>query len=316
MATLLFLAVLSVGSVSATENNITEINGHLYSAEEMDDAAGRVNAWTENNGKSPIFVTMRGNRVPIELFLPHSPSVEPVKSPKYTEPQILDASSRVNRWMEVHRKLPNYVTISGRNVNIYEYLPYMGTNVYNLQEKRSSNQYTQAEIEDASLRVNNWIKNNNRLPIYVTINGKNVMIENFLPYMSYVEPIKATTSQYGNGQLNNLAGLSGLDILASYINRNLNHALPAATTAAGVERTKLGDCWGLSDWAGTVLADNGYTVRIVQGATSQSYNHRWLHVLVNGRWVSFDPSAVTRRYGSRHYSTIWASVRNIVKTFN
>jgi len=116
----------------------------------------------------------------------------------------------------------------------------------------------------------------------------------------------STISSYGiilRPELSNLSGLSGLSKLAAYINQNFNHRYGAATTAAGVERTGYGDCWGLSDWAAQILVKNGYDVKIVQGASPESARHRWLEVLVDGSYVRFDPTMVTKKYGSKHYST-------------
>lgn len=114
--------------------------------------------------------------------------------------------------------------------------------------------------------------------------------------------------QHGNphisdSRLSNLRGRQGLRTLAFYIQQNFNHKRGAARTAQGVIETSYGDCWGLSDFALEVLLKNGYTVKVVQGRSSQSNAHRWLEVrLEDGSWSTFDPSLVTKKY---HYKPYW-----------
>lgn len=106
-----------------------------------------------------------------------------------------------------------------------------------------------------------------------------------------------------DSRLSNLCGRQGLRTLAFYIKQNFNHKRGAARTAQGVIETGCGDCWGLSDFALQVLTKNGYTVKLVQGRSSQSNAHRWLEVrLEDGSWSTFDPSIVTKKY---HYKPYW-----------
>ncbi|MGB9837559.1 MAG: transglutaminase domain-containing protein [Methanothermobacter sp.] len=127
---------------------------------------------------------------------------------------------------------------------------------------------------------------------------------------------RAYTRAVSSEDLDDLQGDEGLEKLASYINRNFNHRSGGPHTAEGVERTGYGDCWGLSDWSAKKLAANGYKVKVVQGATSASSRHRWLHVYSEGRWTSFEPSLVTKRYGSKHYTATCGRATTVVKTYN
>ena len=113
------------------------------------------------------------------------------------------------------------------------------------------------------------------------------------------------------GELN---GTTGLVVLQKYMNRNLNHRSGGPHTATGVVKAKVGDCWGLADWAAKQLKANNYKTRIVQGASSAASNHRWVQVYINGKWVNFESSLVTKRYGSKHYSKTCAKVSKVVKT--
>jgi hypothetical protein len=108
-------------------------------------------------------------------------------------------------------------------------------------------------------------------------------------------------------------GTAGLVKLQKYMNKNLNHASGGSHTAAGVEKTGLGDCWGLAEWAAKKLAKQGYTTRIVQGASSSSSRHRWVQVKIDGKWVNFESSLVTKRYGSKPYYRTCAKVSKVIK---
>lgn len=125
---------------------------------------------------------------------------------------------------------------------------------------------------------------------------------------------KATAAE--KKQLNNLTGKTGLKKLAKYINKHLNHRSGAANTAAGVEKTGYGDCWGLSDWTAKTLKKNGYTVRVVQGANRYSSRHRWVKVEIDGEWINFEPSLVTKRYGSKPYTSTCAKASKVIVTYN
>ena len=106
-----------------------------------------------------------------------------------------------------------------------------------------------------------------------------------------------------DSRLSNLRGCQGLKTLAFYIQQNFDHRRGAARTSQGVIETGYGDCWGLSDFALEVLTKNGYTVKLVQGRSSQSNYHRWLEVqLPDGSWTTFDPSLLTKKY---HYKPYW-----------
>ena len=111
------------------------------------------------------------------------------------------------------------------------------------------------------------------------------------------------TLHISDSRLSNLRGRQGLRTLAFYIQQNFDHRRGAARTSQGVIETGYGDCWGLSDFALQVLTKNGYTVKLVQGRSSQSNAHRWLEVqLTDGSWTTFDPSLVSKKY---HYKPYW-----------
>ncbi|MGC9517969.1 MAG: transglutaminase domain-containing protein [Methanomicrobiales archaeon] len=108
---------------------------------------------------------------------------------------------------------------------------------------------------------------------------------------------------------------SGLKSVASDMNKKYNHRSGSSTTAAGVRRTGYGDCWGLADLAAQELKKKGYKVRVVQGASRDSYRHRWVQYSANGKWNTFESTMITKRFGSKHYSYAIASVRTVIKYY-
>ncbi|KZX16687.1 transglutaminase-like superfamily protein [Methanobrevibacter filiformis] len=100
------------------------------------------------------------------------------------------------------------------------------------------------------------------------------------------------------------------------MNGNLNHRSGGSTSFNGVQKSGYGDCWGLAQWAATVLRYNNYETRIVQGPNSYSSNHRWVQVKVNNNWRNFESSLVTKRYGSKPYNRVCASKRSVVVSYN
>ncbi|MDR0900081.1 MAG: hypothetical protein LBM26_00315 [Methanobrevibacter sp.] len=172
---------------------------------------------------------------------------------------------------------------------------------------KSKNLYlTKKTYSDAINRYNKWVKKYKKAPNYVNI-------FNAVKYkvVSESEAKKATKSLPLAGKL---SGKSGLDKLQKYMNKYLNHVNGGPSTFAGVVKSKVGDCWGLAEWAAKQLKSNGYKVRIVQGASSYAWNHRWVQVKVSGKWVNFESSLVTKKYGSKHYSKTCAKANSIVRT--
>jgi hypothetical protein len=115
--------------------------------------------------------------------------------------------------------------------------------------------------------------------------------------------------------LTSISGTSGLTTLMNYMNKNLNHYSSGPSTADGVTRAKGGDCWGLAAWASRVLKANGYDGRIVSGASSSSSNHRWVQVKIDNKYINFESSLITKRYGSKHYTRTCATVNKVISYF-
>lgn len=162
---------------------------------------------------------------------------------------------------------------------------------------------------DAITRYTKFVKTYKKDPNYVNI-------FNAYKYVTFTETddnktVKKSASLPLAGELK---GKAGLTVLQKYMNRNLNHKSGGPSTFAGVVKAKVGDCWGLAEWASKQLKANGYKTRIVQGASSASSRHRWVQVYVGGKWINFESSLVTKKYGSKHYSKTCARVSKIIKT--
>ncbi|MCE5213752.1 MAG: hypothetical protein LLF83_03410 [Methanobacterium sp.] len=346
---MLISCIAIAGSSFATDSSQTTINGNTYTAAQIQDANDRVNTFQETNNRLPSYVTISGNKIAINDFLPYlenssttsegtgntgttsttSTTGTVINGVTYTNAQIQDAVTRVNTFKATNNRLPSYVTISGNKIAINDFQAYLGNSSTTSEGNTGTTSttstvingvtYTNAQIQDAVTRVNTFKATNNRLPSYVTISGNKIAINDFLPYLGNDTATTITgtgTTSLGHGLLNGLSGTAGLSTLQSYIYKYLNHQYGASTTAAGVESTGLGDCWGLSAWTAQVLHDNGYTVRIVQGASVEASNHRWVQVLLGGTWVNFDPSLVTKKYWwGQSYSVTCASVNSIISTY-
>ena len=282
-----------------------------YAPSEINDAASRVKTSYETNKKLPNYVTIRNVQVTMPQFLnllstdiiqtsqgsTKSIPLKNVETPSNPTGTTKGGILQKTEYINLAKETKNTIDTTGKAPN----------NV-----KTSIGQIKFQTLVYIFAKVMNFYKNNDRLPNYVIVptntNGQTQT-------QAQTQRNGTGHTNLGNGQLNGLQGTEGLEILASYINRNLNHRYGAATTADGVERTGFGDCWGLSAWTAEVLHDNGYTVRIVQGSSIEASNHRWVQVLMNGNWINFDPSLVTKKYGSQPYYHTCASVSQIIATY-
>ena len=284
---------------NSNPNKLTAV-GNSFTKAQIGEAAVRVRNFINNNGVLPNFITISGKRVEMAPFL-----LMMATSLDNTNKGINGAIQEFNPQKPANKPSKN---IAGR-INAPEYLQ-----IANLIKSHMESTGKAPESQSTSLGILNYESMVLYYSRILSFEYQNKALANFVTVSA--STIQNSVTNLGKGQLNGLQRTAGLETLARYINQNLNHRGGAATTAAGVESTGFGDCWGLSDWAAKVLSANGYTVRVVQGATSYSYNHRWLNVMINGKWTSFEPSLVTKRYGSKHYTATCSSVRDIIVTYN
>jgi hypothetical protein len=278
-----------------------------FNQSSVSSSSQTVKNYVENNNKIPSSVTVANQKVNTSQYLylatstvlninkskKTSVTLKNVSSPTKPSESLSSGTLTKNEYLTLANGINSFINSNGRVPN------YISTNLGNM--KYETMVYSFAKIMA-------FYKNNNRLPNYVSVTAFNSV--------NTTGGTGEGKTSLGHGLLNGLQGTSGLVTLQNYIYKNLNHQYGASTTAAGVEKTGLGDCWGLSSWTTQVLHDNGYTVRIVQGASVEASNHRWVQTKINGTWVNFDPSLVTKKYwwGQAYYVTC-ASVSSIIATY-
>ncbi|MGE4395223.1 MAG: pseudomurein-binding repeat-containing protein, partial [Methanobacteriales archaeon] len=210
-------------SQTQTQNQIRNQTQISYTLVEVNDAASRVKNFYETNKRLPNYVTIKNTQVTMPQFLnllttdliqtnqgskapiPLKNVGEPLKPTGATKGGTLTKTEYIN----VAQTIKNMIDATGKAPD--------NANSPIGQIKYETLIYTFSKIM-------NFHKTKGRLPNYVTVpsNGGNG---------------GSGTTNFGKGQLNGLQGIEGLQILAAYINKNLNHQYGAATTAEGVERT-------------------------------------------------------------------------------
>ena len=302
--------LISISVTYATDVGVDNRPTKL-SQDDITDASVSVDKYVSKNGKLPNSVKISNYKfsMPEYMYLlaktveykynkndsqvtvkynvknPTGPSGNNIKG-KINAADCKDYTKRVANFISKEGIAPNYVRTPLGNIQyqqtIYSFIKILGETKDNIPPK------------SISLNFNINSKINKNLP-------------------KYSRPGVSNESSDVDIKLNNLSGTDGLLKLQKYMNQNLNHRSGGSHTAEGVEKTKTGDCWGLAEWAAKQLKANGYEVRIVQGSTSAAWNHRWVQAKIDGKWINFESSLVTKRYGSKHYTTTCAKVSKIVK---
>ena len=307
--------LISISSSYASDVGVDNKPTKL-SQDDILDASASVDKYISKNGKLPNSVKISDYRFSMPEFTyllartveykygdndskiavkysvnsPPNPSGDDING-KLSAADCQDYASRVANFISDEGRVPNYV----------------GTPLGNIQYQQIICSFIKilGETED------------NKAPKSISLNfNKNSKINNDIPRYTRLGDTKPTTSSETSDvdiKLNDLSGTDGLLKLQKYMNKNFNHRGGGSHTAAGVERTRYGDCWGLAEWAAKQLKANGYDVRIVQGSSGAASNHRWVQAKIDGQWINFESSLVTKRYGSKHYTTTCARVSTIVR---
>ncbi|MBC7118910.1 MAG: hypothetical protein H5T36_00500 [Methanobacteriaceae archaeon] len=217
MLLLLGLAlVLNISDVSAANGNnstilnqqvTSQVNSQItYTPNEVNDAATRVKNFCETNKRLPNYVTIRNTQVTMPQFLnllttdliqtnqgsktsiPFKNVGEPSKPTGTTKGGTLTKTEYIN----IAQTIKNMIDATGKAPD---------------NANSSIGQIKYETLIYTFSKVMNFYKTNGRLPNFVTVpgNGGN------------------GTTSFGKGQLNGLQGIEGLQILAAYINKNLNH---------------------------------------------------------------------------------------------
>lgn len=120
----------------------------------------------------------------------------------FTEDQIIDAAQRVKNYIEVNKVLPAYVTISGTNVNMQQFLqlstevvlnaegrlctslaPKTSTAATNPSENISYNDIYYTDYMNITVNSNVYISVNNQAPDFINVNNSSKLSFSSLVYM-------------------------------------------------------------------------------------------------------------------------------------
>ncbi len=215
---MLISCVITSGCSFAADTSQTTINGYIYTETQIQDATNRVNTFQQTNNRLPSYVTISGNKILINDFLPYmeqnninnegtgttgtettgtettgtETTGTVINGVTYTNAQIQDAVTRVNTFQQTNNRLPNYVTISGNKILINDFLPYLeqnsntntNTNTNTSTSPTSGTSFTDSQINTAATTVKNFYDTNGRLPSYVTINNIQVTMPQFLQLLT------------------------------------------------------------------------------------------------------------------------------------
>ena len=198
---------------------VSDPNAAGFTNDQVSIAASSVKAYIEANNKLPSTVNINGTTVGIYTFLElattavqniysNNPSLIEILS--FNGPQILreeihagnmdlveyiKIADQVKVYMDKTRYVPGYATSTslgpylGYQSMIYMYskiLDYYNTNnvLPNYVSVKPWNGFTIDQVASAATNVKTFIKNNQRLPEYVTINGLNVGMPSFLELLT------------------------------------------------------------------------------------------------------------------------------------
>ena len=144
-------------------------------------------------------------------------NLQSVPANSFTTSQINSASKSVKTYLETYHKLPNYITISNKQVTPAQFLLLQtsailnihsgSTNLINLKSVTSPNQsantyktgnITEIEYLNIVTRVNNYINTFNRAPSYVTSSLGNIKFESIIYMYSRILTYYSTYNRFPN----------------------------------------------------------------------------------------------------------------------
>ena len=156
--------VITSGCSFAADTNQTTINGYIYTETQIQDATNRVNTFQQTNNRLPSYVTISGNKILINDFLP------------YME-QNSNTNNNINTNTNTNNNNnTNTNTNNNNNTN---------TNTNTSTTTTSGTSITDSQINTAATTVKNFYETNGRLPNYVTINNIQVTMPQFLQLLSF-----------------------------------------------------------------------------------------------------------------------------------
>lgn len=144
------------------------------------------------------------------------------------------------------------------------------------------------EKNNKTIKSNVFLVKDKKSSITVKCNGKNktYQLHNITVISSF--GIHLDTNRFLFGYCEN--GHDDFEEISENTFKHYSYKLYGSTytSASGLKKNKYGDCWGFSAYLYESLADEGYTVRVVQYPTNFSTNHRSVQIkLANNTWIPF-----------------------------
>ena len=216
------------------------------------------------------------NYYSLNNYLPENVAVDPwsvvsnSNTVFYSVDQLNDAASRVKAYVEVNHRLPNYVTMSGKQVTMAQFLQLSNAELLNINgtlctsfisrnygtapapsETAKNGNINSTEYLDIANRVNSFMNSNGKAPNYATSSLGNVRYESLIytnsQILSSYDSINGTLPDYitvnpwtvvsnlntvfmGMDQVNNASGT-----VKFYV--ETNHQLPNYVTVSGKQVT-------------------------------------------------------------------------------
>ncbi|MCE7698661.1 MAG: Ig-like domain-containing protein [Methanobacterium paludis] len=279
-------------SVGNAPNPAETMTNGIFNSTEYLNIANRVNSFMNSNGKAPNYATSSlGNMRYESLVYMYSqilssynnknvlPSFIRVNSWSvvsnsntvfYSVDQVNDAASRVKAYVEVNHRLPNYVTIFGKQVTMAQFLQLSNAELLNINgtlctsfisrnygtapapsETAKNGNINSTEYLDIANRVNSFMNSNGKAPNYATSSLGNVRYESLIytnsQILSSYDSFNGTVPDYitvnpwtvvsnlntvfiGMDQVNSASGT-----VKFYV--ETNHQLPDYVTVSGKQVT-------------------------------------------------------------------------------
>ncbi|MDZ4172269.1 MAG: hypothetical protein CVV28_11100 [Methanobacteriales archaeon HGW-Methanobacteriales-1] len=294
-------AVLNINNNSSSNINIRTVSAPTAPSETMTagvinkteylDIANRVNTYMVTNGRAPNYASSTQGNIRYESlvymysqimnsygvegilpdFIPTDPWSLISKSTTkfFSVAEVTNASDRVKSYIEINHRLPNYVTIAGKQVSMTSYLKIATTSLLNTvsnyyassilenftnasgpTENITNRNMDISEYVDVALRVKIFMDVNKQAPNYAITSFGNMRFES-LVYMysqllSYHNstkylPQNVTVNTWSAMSNNNTAFFTADQVNAaastvkSYI--EANHTLPSSVTISGKQIT-------------------------------------------------------------------------------
>jgi len=220
-------AAASLQSTPTTNSDQITINGNSYTQAQIEDANNRVSTFQETNNRLPTYVTISGNKIPINDFLPY---LEENNNPTYnstntstnnsssgvsfTSAQINNASKTVKTFVESNNRLPNFITINSYQVTMPQFLQLMTQNILNIYNglkstvtlstvsspSSATGNFTSANIYKSeyikiATSVDSFIDSNGKAPGYVSSTLGNIKFDTLVYTFSKILTYQATNNR-------------------------------------------------------------------------------------------------------------------------